>query len=150
MPDQTFTEHWDGSQWSIIPGPVVASVPELGHAASDDLLAVDGVSGHDVWAVGAAAPVGTLTIHWDGTRWSLVPSPETGFNGELAAVATISPGDIWAVGDSIVRWDGRTWTQTATLNGSALQPMSALAAVSANDVWIAEPTSFVHFTCTAT
>ena len=148
-PDQTFTEHWDGSHWSIVSAPDVASVPELGHAPSDDLLAVDGVSSHDVWAVGSAAPVGTLTIHWDGTRWSLVPSPESGFNGNLSGLTTIHGDDAWAVGDSIARWDGHKWTQTATLNGSALQQMSAVAAVSSNDVWIAELTSFVHYTCTA-
>src|SRR5215469_8327574 len=37
--------------------------------------------------------------HWDGTQWSIVPSPNPGaFINELSGVAAISANDVWAVG----------------------------------------------------
>src|SRR5439155_4669060 len=73
--DQALTEHWDGTQWSMVPSSNVAS-------DTKKLLSVAALSAHDVWAVGyhivATGTIGyqrTLTEHWDGTRWTIVPSP---------------------------------------------------------------------------
>ena len=60
------------------------------------------VSSSDVWAVGSQGSR-TLTEHWDGTRWSVVtspnPLPTTKGNNFLTSVTTVSSGDVWAVGD---------------------------------------------------
>src|SRR5262249_46578012 len=60
-------EHWDGTRWSIVPGPsVLAGI----------LFGVTALSSTDVWAVGGYAPVDFgqgLAEHWDGTSWSIVP-----------------------------------------------------------------------------
>jgi hypothetical protein len=65
--------HWDGGQWKTF--------KTLPFQAGDHLNAVDAVAWNDVWVVGAR-PVGigtkhlkTLTVHWDGQSWTVVPSP---------------------------------------------------------------------------
>src|SRR5205814_1664742 len=84
-------EHWDGSQWRIVPGDNYDGVMNF-------LYAVDALSAKDVWAVGYSGNPGTyhtLTEHWDGIQWSIVPSPNVGTgNNNLNALSAISPGDI--------------------------------------------------------
>jgi hypothetical protein len=65
------------------------------------------VSASDVWTVGnyvignTGSPSLTLTEHWDGTSWSVVPSPNVGTSGNrLSGVSAIAPNDVWAVGSS--------------------------------------------------
>src|SRR6266851_4948743 len=63
--------------WQVAPGPNVGSI-------NNDLSAVAAISSSDIWTVGytyssqVLTPSHTLTIHWNGTRWSIVPSPNTG------------------------------------------------------------------------
>jgi hypothetical protein len=41
----------------------------------------------------------TLIEHWNGSAWTIVPSPNVGSgNNSLAAVAARSANDVWAVG----------------------------------------------------
>jgi hypothetical protein len=69
---QTLIEHWDGKKWSIVASPSPSTQTNF-------LLGVTAVSTTDVWAVGsfrnASGAFQTLTLHWDGTTWSIVPSP---------------------------------------------------------------------------
>src|SRR5438105_3935499 len=56
--------------WSVV------SSPNSGTA--NGLHGVAAVSANDVWAVGEYNPgpgSRTLTLHWDGTSWSVIPSP---------------------------------------------------------------------------
>jgi hypothetical protein len=97
-------------------------------------------SAEDVWAVGQASQQ-PLTEHWNGTAWSIVPSPSgTGPEAGLLGGAAVSTSDVWAVGDTgsntlIEQWNGTSWrlvkapAQAGFLDGSA--------AVSAGDVWAA-------------
>ena len=92
---------WDGTTWTVIATP---QPPEQSNPALDDVSAV---STTDVWAVGSkyndrAAQL-TITEHWDGSAWSIVPSPNPGgtWPGSvtaLSAVAAVSLDDVWAVG----------------------------------------------------
>src|SRR6266542_3404528 len=70
---RTLTEHFDGSTWRIVPSPNPAN------DVQSVLYSVSGTSANDVWAVGSThdgnSPSRTLIEHWDGTRWSIVPSP---------------------------------------------------------------------------
>lgn len=145
-PTQTFTEHWNGTRWSVVNAPDV-HVSELRHGADDSLNAVTATRGNDVWAVGAASPQGTLTLHWDGSAWTVVPSARSGTFSYLSDVAAISATDVWAVGSAIERWDGRRWSQTATIDGKTFSPLLAVAAVSARDIWMAGRDEFLHYTC---
>jgi hypothetical protein len=117
---ETFSDHWNGSAWSVVPMPLVSG--------SDPLLAyefgsVDAISPTNVWAVGGSgdnviglggSPSNTLIEHYNGTSWSIVPSPNSGTNNGLTGVTESSPASLWAVGSSIP--SGATQAQTLTLN----------------------------------
>lgn len=93
----TFIQHFNGTAWSVVPSP------SLGARAALDGVTTSNAA-NDVWAVGSFTPAGsispqTLTLNWNGTAWSVVPSPNpTSFDG-LNSVAT-QPGAaiVWAVG----------------------------------------------------
>jgi hypothetical protein len=51
---KTFTEHWDGDAWTVVPSPNPGPI-------YDQLFGVGGLPGGDVWAVGQAY-TDTLTI----------------------------------------------------------------------------------------
>ena len=97
QPDRTLIEHWNGTSWSIVASPTVAS--------NDTLTGVAARSATDIWAVGfrqdrsGAIPINrTLTEHWNGSAWSVVASPNVGSNDNLLNAVAAVPGDVWAVG----------------------------------------------------
>jgi hypothetical protein len=132
-------EHWDGSQWSVVPSPTVG--------AGDTVLnAVTAVSANDIWAAGwhrnaATLVTQPLTEHWDGQAWSVVASPTLpGSPSLFFGIAAASTNDVWAVGRTgrhaatlIEHWDGTSWTVAATPPGGPV--LSAVSVASANDVW---------------
>ena len=121
-PDKTLTEHWDGSAWTLVP-----SASPLN--ASNVLEGVVALAPDDVWAVGSAldsfapgTPDITLIEHWDGSKWSIVPSPNPGAaNSALTGVGRIGNSKkLWAVGwyqttfgapthTLVERWNGISW-----------------------------------------
>jgi hypothetical protein len=120
-----FVEHWDGRRWSIVPTPHLSVID----ARPTGLAAI---SADDVWLVGTQVTKGgrhaTLAEHWDGTRWSVIPTCDPGqFGHELNAVVVVSSRDVWAVGTTIgwkrgtliEHWDGRSWriVPSPTLQG---------------------------------
>ena len=143
---QTLIEHWDGTSWSVVPSPNVASVDNY-------LYSVVAVSATDIWAVGISVnssqlgPDQTLIEHWDGTSWSIVPSPNVGtLDNRLNGVAAVSASDIWAVGNYfnsnfyyktlIEHWDGTSWSVVSSPNpGANNNNLSGVAAISSSDVW---------------
>jgi hypothetical protein len=143
--DMTLIEHWDGTQWSIVPSPA----PGLLSA----LYGVTAISTDDVWAVGyyidSSQNDQTLIEHWDGTQWSIVPSanPEQDFLLSLYGVTAISANDIWAVGDFsasfhdnlqtlTLHWDGTQWSVVPSADdGTGNDVLQSVSAASANDVW---------------
>jgi uncharacterized membrane protein len=125
--DGTFAEHFDGSKWSIV------HTPNAG-AGFNVLFGAAAISPNDAWAVGfstqdpnSTRPALTLTEHWDGTSWSIIPSPNVGPNSEfqsnqLYGVTAIASNDVWAFGSFfaedgsgqqstlVLHWDGTSWT----------------------------------------
>ena len=113
--------HWNGSRWTV------AAVPEPSQS-SGMLQAVTALSPTNAWAVGEASGAGsaiggsTLTEHWNGTAWSVVPSPTPGAYPSLSGVAGRSASDVYAVGTNlpsvnggpeqamILRWNGSAWS----------------------------------------
>jgi hypothetical protein len=94
--DQTLTQHWNGSSWQVVKSPNAGSY-------YNDLYSVAAVSANNIWAVGTYTNGGnlgqTLTEQWNGTRWSIVPSPSPGQAGnQLFDVAVVSASNVWAVG----------------------------------------------------
>ena len=112
-------EHWDGRTWTIVPSPDLGAGADGGGLhGGGGLNAVTIAPDGSAWAVGEAyCPrhgILTVTEHWDGRTWVLVPSPAY---GELDAVAAASPTSAWAVGywsssstAIIEHWNGTAWT----------------------------------------
>src|SRR3989440_348480 len=129
-------EHWDGTQWSIV------SSPNPG-AYRNNLNGIIAISSSDVWAVGNFAVSNssssrTLTEHWDGQQWSVVPSPNVGSNDNLfTSVAAISTTDVWAAGIGngglVEHWDGTHWS-IVLKKGTPY--FTAISAISHRNVWV--------------
>jgi hypothetical protein len=178
----TLAEHWNGSSWSIVPGPQIpggewatlygveavssSNVWALGYAGSESPL-MEHWNGHawsivsvpgqgylsdmastgpnDVWAVGGG-DTGPLVEHFNGSQWSVasVPNPAGGY---LDSVTVLSPTNVWAVGSQglsgsrtlTMHYDGKSWTVVPSPNQSTLanadNQLRAVAAVGPNDVW---------------
>jgi hypothetical protein len=117
----TLAEHWNGKSWSVVPTPNLSTA----YGSSNVLRGVTAVSPTDVWAVGMFQndqtnyhQHRTLTLHWNGSTWSVVSSPTPGRAGELTAVAAPPAGKLQAVGYfsryDINIYDG-TYTDPRTL-----------------------------------
>jgi hypothetical protein len=109
--------HWNGTAWTT------PAFPDLG--SSYLLMSISGRSAKDAWAVGYAGTK-TLTLHWNGTTLTRVPSlsPKSAFT-QLSGVTDISANDAWAVGfycttaaiycgtggenALILHWNGSKW-----------------------------------------
>ena len=140
----TATLHWDGTAWSVVPSPNV--VPEV----NNTLAGVTAIASNDVWAVGTQQPTSltdphTLVLHWDGSQWSIVPSPNFGGNtvgNHLVAASGVSSNDVWAVGNSEAgtlteHWDGSRWSVVATPGNGSEFPIAlyGVVALASNNVW---------------
>jgi hypothetical protein len=95
--DSTFAsiEHWDGTHWSIVPSPRVNPPEPLD--THSYLSGIAAISVNNIWAVGGAVGQ-SLTEHWDGTRWSVIASPNPPRFNFLFAVTALSDGTVAAVG----------------------------------------------------
>ncbi|HLX39872.1 MAG TPA: hypothetical protein VKR42_05040 [Ktedonobacteraceae bacterium] len=110
---------------------------------SDYLNGVSAISATDVWAVGYGqkSMVGntlTLTEHWDGTSWNVIPSSKSRpIDGDLLSVAAVSTNDVWAVGAEglnalIIHWNGKNWKMITNPGKGTLLGVTA---ISASDIW---------------
>lgn len=147
----TLIEHWNGSQWSVVPSPNPSSTLNI-------LFGVAAVATNDVWAVGFAATPssGAVIMHWNGSLWSVVPNPPSSiFMSNLLALSAVSARDIWAVGSGRIgdedatltlHWNGTAWSFISSPNVTPEvdNTLSGVAAVATNDVWAVgtqQPTS---------
>lgn len=65
----------------------------------------------------------TLTGHYNGSAWSVVPSPNSGTgNNYLKSVTVIAPNDVWAVGYSRQGTDYQLSSSTGTAARGAWYP----------------------------
>jgi len=150
---RTLTEHWDGAKWRIVRSPNAS----FAGVDATFLKGVDAVAANDVWAVGFGEDFGslrsaTLTLHWDGTSWTKVPSPNPAGHGlpnDLYAVKAISPTQVFAVGDFgfpgdalILQWNGSSWARVANHCGTGLRGIDAL---STDDAWAVGSGTTCHF-----
>lgn len=139
------TEGSGNCMWNRVPSP--------SRQVYNELSAIKVLSPDDVWAVGSSGDRNfgdfTLIEHWNGTAWSIVPSPDPGSDtNSLRAVDGVSPEDLWAVGsyDSggnlaqplALHWDGTAWSQVDVPGLNSLRAtLSGLVVISAGDVWAA-------------
>src|SRR5438552_5030878 len=81
---RTATPTTCGLMWRLVSSPNPGS-------SSNSLSGIAVVSANDVWAVGTYNNGGSdqaLTMHWDGTRWSVIPNPSAGSLVKVAAVSS--------------------------------------------------------------
>ncbi len=135
---QALIEHWNGSQWSVVPNPKnLASI----------LYSVNALSTNDIWAVGyyngpPYEDSQALVEHWNGSQWSVVPNPKNLLVSRLYSITALSTSNVWAVGYSYVHqklhpliehWNGTIWMITPTPSSSSI--LDGVAAVSITDIW---------------
>jgi hypothetical protein len=92
---QTLAEHWNGAAWSIV------TTGTLPSTQGNYLVDVSCVSSTNCWAVGAsnASGVGgTLAEHWDGSAWTVAPTPSASYRTVFGGVSCPSVSTCWAVG----------------------------------------------------
>jgi hypothetical protein len=144
--NHTLAEHWNGTAWSIVPSPNVGTM-------GSSLSAVSAASSKDVWAVGtvqtddSANGNRTLIEHWNGSAWSVVPSPNPSSRSDnLTGVAAISATNAWAVGwyendeqsallPIISHWDGTSWSLAPSIPAISMIT-TAITTRSATDIWV--------------
>ena len=128
----SLAERWNGAEWAVQPTPNPAG------AGGVSFLAVACPSRSACVAVGNyftdSGRGMTLAEHWNGNRWRIAPTPDTG--GQLSilwGLACVSVSDCTATGNSDAqtlaeRWDGTQWSLESTPNPPGV-PASALFAV---------------------
>ena len=148
--------HFNGTSWSVVPTPTGIQASAFQGVAA--------VASNDVWAVGYQQVSSTglaqpLIEHWDGTSWSVVPSPNLTPGGLLKAVTAISTNNVWAVGeddnlsvDLVEHWDGTSWSVVSSpaFNGYG-EVLYGISADASNDVWAVgdSPGVILHFNGTS-
>lgn len=128
-PEHSILDHWNGRSWKTVPYPGTGKYSEINGIAA--------LASNNVWAVGDAGVVTsrglerlTLTLHWNGTAWKRVPSPQPetfttppgSVHNVLGAVSGSATNDVWAVGQYdlsangvhgsralTLHWNGRRW-----------------------------------------
>lgn len=97
---QALALHWDGSRWNL------STAPQPSSFGISPLFGITAVSATDIWAVGNwetdTQGLSTFTLHWNGSGWSQVSSPDMAGSGTgqntLRSVAAAAATDVWAAG----------------------------------------------------
>jgi WD40 repeat protein len=157
LPATTITTISNCGSWTILPSPNGGQI--------NVLQSVDALSPDSAWAVGyysnatvqdidagstlhEGAGTRTLIQRWDGTRWTLVPSPNVGPGSNyLRSIVAITENDAWAVGfytttnnlerTLITHWDGTEWRVIPSPNAgdNVDNRLASISAVSSSDIW---------------
>lgn len=153
-PVETFAVHFDGTAWSVVPTPNPVGGSSL---AQNVLLSVNAMGINDVTAVGFILDFAnqrelTLVEHWDGMKWSVIPSPNvsnaSGSLNTLNGVTGASANDLYAAGSFsdaatagqpetlVEHFDGTSWSIVASpVRGLAQHLNGVFALPNSGDVW---------------
>jgi hypothetical protein len=141
--DRALLEVWHAGKWTI------AHIPQPG-SLRDMLFGASALSPSDVWVVGdregGNGVFATLAEHWNGHRWSVVPTPDPGSSGNhLYAVDAVSGDDVWAVGQRlgssapdqglVEHWNGHRWSVVSTPVSTVASVLFDGVTVSGGQVW---------------
>ncbi len=145
-------ETWNGTTWTL------AATPPVPGGLGGGFFDISCVSGTDCWAVGTAltgngggGPQGSLIENWNGSSWSIVPSPNPTGPGAVGAilqsVTCTSASNCFAVGysvddngnnltDLILQWNGTAWNIVpGAATGQAFDQLSTVRCLAADDCW---------------
>lgn len=132
-----------GTTFQPIPAVNAGSLNDVSNSATTDAWAVGSrINSQDTTSF-------TLTQHWNGQSWTVVPSANPFNSGNiLSAVVDLSSSNAWAVGYGensdgftqplIEHWNGKKWRVVAPAidSGNQEDAFSSVAAVSANNIWV--------------
>jgi hypothetical protein len=151
--NHAFVQHLHDGGWQTEQLPVSARYSHL--------TAIHAINDQDVWAVGDQSDGHTghtLIVHWDGSRWTVVPSPNGrrsdrpghAYSG-LQSINGTSPDDMSAVGATtqvapdgqattlILHWDGHTWSRVPSPNADPTANTSSMlfsvSAATSTNAW---------------
>jgi hypothetical protein len=127
---QTLVEYYDGTVWNVVASPSPG-------ARQNILYGVTALADNDVWAVGAQKDgtdvFHTLTMHWDGSTWTVVPAVDLGTSGNQFYAVTSAGGTVYAAGQQsgsafpsqvlVEQWNGRAWSVVSTPGDVAASPL---------------------------
>src|SRR5215467_1191392 len=131
--------HFNGTTWKSAP---------MALPTRANMNAVSVLTPNDVWAVGDTFSGHSVIQHFNGTKWSVVPSPHFAGGEQLFALKAIASNDVFAVGQLssnsqtasplVEHFDGTTWSVISTPPLTAGQTLSlrSIAATSHSDVWV--------------
>lgn len=142
---QSLIEQWDGHAWTIVSSPSPAG------SMNSQLTAIAASSPTDVWAVGSyyassSSYSQTLILHYNGTAWSVVPSPDRASTNNALEGVVIAGSAAWAVGYTTVdiaqsaqtlaeEWNGTSWSIVSTPNPTIKNALRGVTATSAGTLW---------------
>ena len=146
----TLIEHWNGVAWSVVSSPNANNTGNV-------LTSVTANSPTDIWAVGTLTAPGievrTLALHFNGSTWSVVPTPNPVHGGNLTqnvltSVVAVAPNDVTAVGFTsanlteltmVQHWDGVSWKVVPSPNMSttagSFNTLRGVTAVNKGDLY---------------
>jgi hypothetical protein len=138
------TIHFDGTMWTAFSAPMIKG------DNNSFLQGVVAISPTLAWAAGNVtdgAHPGQVIEQWNGTKWSLFPSPKFGKKDQanVFAMTASSANDVWAIGNLVnldtgrvsplfEHWNGTAWT--ATTGESNNEFLFGASADAANDAWV--------------
>jgi hypothetical protein len=123
---------------------------------NNQLLGAAATSASNAWSVGyyqsafCVCSQRTLSEHWNGTGWTIVPTPNPATNSGdydvLSATSGTSATNLWAAGylgnvgsaadrSLIEHWNGTAWSLVTSPNPYTTQDLYGVAARSSSDVW---------------
>jgi hypothetical protein len=156
-----FSLHFDGKTWSLST-PKTLRIPGQRGFLDSAPTAISAVSSSDIWVVGQnlggrhSSGSHTLTEHFNGSKWTVVTSPDPSVtkSGVLLGVTGLADARAWAVGyidgtalPTGTKWvgrplvegyDGHNWVieSTPRLSGhSYFAELRATANAGPDDVW---------------
>ena len=151
----TLIEHWDGSNWTIVPSP------NPRNSYQNTLTGIAVIAANDIWAVGYTLTTNnqTLTMHWNDSKWSIVPSPNGPYGNWLFGATALASNNVWAVGASnnqgntlILHWNGSSWSAVPSSNAQCqyysctYNSLASISAVSASDIWAVGTSIYTYYT----
>jgi hypothetical protein len=142
----TVVAHYDDTDWTVMHPPNPGT-------RDNYLNGIVARSATDAWAGGYSVDLGkrapeaeSLTMRWNGEKWSVVRSPNPSPSLDVIwAMGSDKAGGVWALGQYrasdhhlhalVLRWDGRSWA-AARLHGSSTWSAQAVGGMSSGPVWV--------------
>jgi hypothetical protein len=150
---RTLIESWDGTSWSVVPSPNVGSATSPNSLQSVSCTSVTACTAVGTHYASSTSPGRTLAESWNGTSWSVVPSPNPASTGDtLSGVSCTSATTCTATGSTggspyqtlIESWNGTSWSVVPSPNaGSISSNLDGVSCTSAT-ACTAVGTYYVH------